>query len=97
MTKQAAMIYQVDEGYREELVLRNKLLDEQRDIVYSSLPIPEVRLLQKVQVVRTVMNPSPISPPSPVPEGSGFSVFPVQDHVCWSIAVICQVPIQCRT
>ena len=33
---------QVDEGYREELVLRNKLLDEQRDVVYASLPIPEV-------------------------------------------------------
>ncbi|KAK9821702.1 hypothetical protein WJX74_010565 [Apatococcus lobatus] len=32
---------EVDEGYREELLLRNKLLDEQRDVVYSSLPIPE--------------------------------------------------------
>ena len=44
VTIQSSMSLQVDEGYREEMQLRNKLLDEQRDIVYSSLPIPEVRV-----------------------------------------------------
>ncbi|KAK9852859.1 hypothetical protein WJX84_003744 [Apatococcus fuscideae] len=38
---------EVDEGYREELVLRNKLLDEQRDVVYASLPIPEADAANK--------------------------------------------------
>ena len=37
-------LQQIDEGYREEMCLRNKLLDEKRDVVYSSLPIPEVSM-----------------------------------------------------